>query len=307
MHVEQRQPAGWLGLGLCLGVLLVAGAADADSETMGGLDLWVTKPGANGRYGVPQNLGSEINSPHRETTPHLSADGQRLYFASNRPGGVGGVDLYVAELEDGGWGVPQNLGKPVNSITHEFAPCVLAAPHTLIYSRLDPDQAAYDLLVSALVDGTWLEPVAYGEPLHTPGDERMLTVGQAGDFMVYVAARQDTRGPFDLYATTADDHGRFQEPYNLGPTINSEDSDYSPALAPDGRTLYFASTRGGERQFDLYRADWVDGKGWSEPVRLPPPVNSRANEYCPAVGPDGSLYFASDRRQSQQTEPSFEE
>src|SRR5690606_5427708 len=70
-----------------------------------------------GEWTTPQPLNSFINKPNsRESGACISPDGQRLYFASNRPGGKGGFDLYVSQrTPDGDWGRPSNLGSPVNS------------------------------------------------------------------------------------------------------------------------------------------------------------------------------------------------
>ena len=61
---------------------------------------------------------NEFTSCH----PTLSPDGRRLYFASNRPGGYGGLDIYVSEKEGGFWNTPQNLGAIVNSAGNELFP-----------------------------------------------------------------------------------------------------------------------------------------------------------------------------------------
>src|SRR5690606_38688604 len=64
---------------------------------------------------VPQSFGASINTSSYEGTPCLSADNRELYFSSNRPGGYGGLDLWVSRFENGLWQAPRNLGPTINT------------------------------------------------------------------------------------------------------------------------------------------------------------------------------------------------
>ena len=77
----------------------------------GDTDIYVVSIN-DGHYGAPQNLGPTVNSKYKEYTPHV--DGDILYFSSNRPGGIGKLDIYMTKL-DGSLEEPINLGKPMNS------------------------------------------------------------------------------------------------------------------------------------------------------------------------------------------------
>lgn len=82
-------------------------------------DLYVSFKGKDGKWSKPQSLGADINtSGHMETTPFLAADGITLYFSSDRPGGIGGNDIYSCRRLDASWkrwSKPVNLGRSVNS------------------------------------------------------------------------------------------------------------------------------------------------------------------------------------------------
>lgn len=70
----------------------------------------------NGRYGTPEKLPDGLNTEHNESAPFIAPDESYLIFQSNRPGGVGSLDLYVAfRTPDGSWDVPVNLGPGINS------------------------------------------------------------------------------------------------------------------------------------------------------------------------------------------------
>src|SRR5688572_13573992 len=99
----------------------------------GALDLYVARRASpNDPWGPPQNLGPRVNSPSSEQTVWISPDDLRLYFASDRAGGSGGLDLYVSERLDRnneqGWGPAMNLGPGVNTPEPEFFGSILREP-----------------------------------------------------------------------------------------------------------------------------------------------------------------------------------
>ena len=83
---------------------------------LGGKDIYVSTR-TNGYWTVPKNLGMTINSHYDEVSPFLSMDGRTLYFSSNRPESIGGMDIYRARYNDGkqAWETPENMVWPVNS------------------------------------------------------------------------------------------------------------------------------------------------------------------------------------------------
>lgn len=96
--------------------------ADYDQETA--YDLYTARV-ENGRFAIPEKLGPGINTDFNESAPFVSPDESYLVFQSNRPGGLGSMDLYVSfRLSDGSWGQPVNLGATINSPAAEFAASV---------------------------------------------------------------------------------------------------------------------------------------------------------------------------------------
>lgn len=79
----------------------------------------------NGEWSNPVNMGSHINSPETDNYPCIHPSG-RLFFASNRPGGMGGLDVYSSDFRDNSWEEPVRLASPVNSAQDDFA--FVAAP-----------------------------------------------------------------------------------------------------------------------------------------------------------------------------------
>ena len=104
-----------------LSLLFVSGPGRGGA---GNRDIWVTQRATiDDPWGTPLNLGPTINGPAHESKPTLSRDGHRLYFASDRAGGLGQFDIYVSQRHDKrgafGWAPPVNLGSGVNSTASE--------------------------------------------------------------------------------------------------------------------------------------------------------------------------------------------
>lgn len=85
----------------------------------GGKDLYVSYRKPNGQWTPAENMGPNINTKGDELAPCIHADNQSLYFTSNGLPGYGGTDIYVTRKVNGKWGVPENLGYPINTIENE--------------------------------------------------------------------------------------------------------------------------------------------------------------------------------------------
>lgn len=128
----------------------------------GGWDLWQATR-VDGRWQDPRPL--PVNTAANDFDPMFSADGEWLYFFSNRDGGFGGDDLYrVAVLADGGFGPAQNLGPGVNGEGDEWAPTPDSAGQRLLFASDGFGGAGRHDLFVARWDGQ-----AFVEPQPVPG------------------------------------------------------------------------------------------------------------------------------------------
>lgn len=103
----------------------------------GGKDLFVSIKVLNNLYSPPVNLGSVVNSPYNETTPFISQDKNRLYFASDRPGGFGGMDIYYCDRIDytyKNWSEPKLLDQPINSKYDDSHPYIFVDENTMFFT-----------------------------------------------------------------------------------------------------------------------------------------------------------------------------
>ena len=102
------------GISLVLAVLLMRSLVTSPAAAASNLSDW----------SAPVNLGPLVNSPFNDFAPAVSKDGRSLYFSSDRPGTSGPTDIWVSQRNsrDDPWGVPINLGTPVNTSFGERAP-----------------------------------------------------------------------------------------------------------------------------------------------------------------------------------------
>lgn len=134
------------------------------------------------RWTEVRNLGSPVNSKNWDSTPSISANGKYLFFASERPGGEGGRDIWVSTLNAEGWGIPQNLGPLINTSGDEQSPFIHADGQTLFFmSNGHPGMGNFDLYASKLQsDGSWGAPQNLGYPINTEANEGALIVALDG-------------------------------------------------------------------------------------------------------------------------------
>ena len=161
----------------------------------------------SGAWTPSQNIGAPINTNAWESTPSISANGQTLFFASDRPGGQGGRDIWMSTLTANGWGIPTNMGPVINSSGDEQSPFIHADGKTLYFmSNGRPGMGGFDLYVSRLGDdGHWGKPQNLGYPINTTGDEGAMIVSLDGKRGYFASDRMDNtpsvqlKGNADLY------------------------------------------------------------------------------------------------------------
>jgi outer membrane protein OmpA-like peptidoglycan-associated protein/Tol biopolymer transport system component/Tfp pilus assembly protein PilF len=178
----------------------ICGAPDG----FGSCDLYVSQRQQNS-WSNPLNLGPVINSISWETQPSISSDGKKLYFVSNRPGGVGNADIWVSNLQNNGsWGTPVNLGEPVNTPEDEYSPFIHPDGKTLYFaSKGHPGMGGSDLFMTKLQpNGKWTKPINLGYPINTSGDEISLIVNPKGDKAYISSTQKGGLGGFDIYSFT---------------------------------------------------------------------------------------------------------
>jgi tetratricopeptide (TPR) repeat protein len=135
-------------------------------------------------------LNKNINTKYWESHGFLSESGDQLIFASDRPGGFGGLDLYISKKVDGDWGPPVNIGPEINTQFNEDRPFLVNNGKTLFFSSQGHENmGGYDIFRSDLQsNGLWSVPSNLGYPLNTPDDNFFFMPvgnGHSGYYAIY--------------------------------------------------------------------------------------------------------------------------
>jgi tetratricopeptide (TPR) repeat protein len=160
----------------------------------------------DGAFDIPKKLEKEINSKFTEIAASMSADGQAIYFASDRPDGYGGVDLYVSRLlPNGKWGPAQNLGPTINTPSDEDFPNISPDGNTLHFSsKGHTSMGGYDIF-AAEWDATkrkFGKIRNMGFPINTPEDNMNFRISETGRYGYISALRKEGYGDLDIYRVT---------------------------------------------------------------------------------------------------------
>ena len=167
------------------------------SEGIGSCDLYIsTLEGSE--WTNPINMGNVANSKDWDSQPTMSSDGNKVIFASDRPGGYGSHDLYMIERNIfGDWGPAANLGGMINTPFGDVSPFLSQDGRTLYFSSDGhPGYGLSDIFKSVFDNGKWSAPVNLGRPLNTAGSDKYFTIGGSGE-VGYFSSDRD--GNNDLY------------------------------------------------------------------------------------------------------------
>ena len=168
-------------------------------------DIFITNV-VDGELEKPTKLDKVINSKYVEIAGSINALGNEVYFASDRPGGYGGVDLYITrKLPNGKWGPAQNLGPGINTSSDEDFPNLSPDGKTLYFSsKGHTSMGGYDIF-SASWDNEkkrFTSVRNLGYPVNTPEDNMNFRVSENGRYGYISALREGGYGDLDVYEVT---------------------------------------------------------------------------------------------------------
>jgi outer membrane protein OmpA-like peptidoglycan-associated protein len=170
-------------------------------DGFGRCDIYVSFKTING-WTEPRNLGENINSSSWESQPSISPDGRELYFVSNRPGGIGEMDIWKSVLSpEGYFSKPVNLGTQINTEFDDMSPFIHTDNQTLYFaSKGHVGMGNFDLFVSRRLHPkvSWSFPENLGYPLNTHEIENSLIVASDGT-TAYYASDHSGYGKEDIF------------------------------------------------------------------------------------------------------------
>ncbi len=251
---------------------------------------------------------AQVNSEFGDYTPQVNPTGTRLYFTSVRKGGFDnqkdtvngmnwGEDIYFSTLIDSSWSAPQLLPEPLNSMGDDFGSSFTGDGQLMVYVKCDDDEGIgnCDLYITQLNGTKWTVPQNMGNVVNSNMWDSQPTISSDGTRIIFASTRQGGYGGMDLYMTQKNHLGDWGVPQNLGSTVNTPFNENGPYLAPDGKTLYYASTgHPGYGGTDIFSSTFEDNR-WSRPLNLGAPLNSEGDDTQFTISAAGKAYFASSR------------
>ncbi len=233
------------------------------------------------------NLGRDVNTGYHEAGPVISPDGNTLYFfVHNHPentyGKEGSQDVwFVNKKEDGYWGKAQHMDRPLNIHRSNQVFAVLNDGKTL-FVRGGRSKNSKGFSFIHQQGSQWSNP----EEVEVDDFKKMnngkyygATMSADAGIMVLYFSEKENATFSDLYVSMRTENGDYSRPVKIA-ALNTGRDEFAPYLAPDGRTLYFSSSRKdmGEGSADIYVAKRLDDTWmkWSEPENIGRPVNTRA-------------------------------
>ena len=197
-------------------------------------DLWYSVFGKDS-WSEIKNAGASINGKNSwDSQPSLSADGKTLYFSSNRPGGIGELDIWKSVKDkDGNWGAPENLGPEINTPASEKSPFFHSDGQTLYFSSTGHlGYGSYDIFFAKLDKETgWQKPKNIGYPINSEKDDLGFFVSTDGKTGYFASDKLKGLGGWDVYAFDLYKEARPERVFFLSGELKDENNN----IVTDGR------------------------------------------------------------------------
>ncbi len=200
----------------------------------------------NGNWDKPKILN--ISGKYQDIEPFYSNDGDRLYFASNRPiyndKTRDDYNIWYSDRINGNWSEPIALDSIINTKSDEFFPSVSNQGNLFFTATRDAGHGREDIFMSEYVDGEFKLPKALPEQINSFAFEFNAYIHPEEHLIVFSSfGRSDGFGGGDLYISRKDANGKWTKSKNLGATINSDKLDFCPFIDWKSRNFYFTSER----------------------------------------------------------------
>ena len=165
------------------------------------LQIFVTKKDGTGRWSTPQSAISMNSHEYSCGHPSISPSGKKLFFMSDKPGGLGGTDIYVCERkQDGSWDEPKNLGEVINTFGYELFPYCRNDSTLYFSSNTHPGLGKLDIFEAKLVDGKWTEVTNLKPPINSVGDDFGIVFDGSYQRGFFSSDRFNGHGKDDIYS-----------------------------------------------------------------------------------------------------------
>lgn len=258
--------------------------------------------------GMPENLGSNVNSSYYDHLPIISPDGGTLYFTrklsdENNTSAFDDDIFFSKILPTGAFTKAQNIGPPLNTSDHNFV-CYVSADNNRLYVANKYIKNTYNYsgisVSTKQKDNTWGKPKPLSIPdLYNKNEFAHYYLNIDENVVLMCLFRDDSYGDLDIYVSQKYGDGDWSKPKNLGPIINTVGAEGSVFLAADGKTMYFSSSgHPGFGSYDMYMSKRLDDSwtNWSKPLNLGDKINTDGIDIYYTIPASGDYaYFSSGR------------
>jgi len=219
-------------------------------------DFYISEK-VKGEWTIPERL-KVINTPGDEGAQSISANGKTIFFAaSDRLGGYGNFDIWMAKKKGDYWDDVQNLGPNINTSKYESQPAISSDGKTLFFcgKGKSPAVGGYDIYRSILVNGQWTKAELLDTTINTKQNEVCPFIHHDGQTLYFGSDGHLGFGDEDLFKSEWI-NGQWTKAENLGYPINTHNNESSLVIGATGKKAYFSSDReNGEGGLDLYSFD----------------------------------------------------
>ena len=276
------------------------------------LAWFVASPGSSpqsteiyGDWSSPINVGPPVNTEYNDNYAILSRDELTMYFTSDRPGGLGGDDLWFttrASLDDS-WADPQNMSA-LNTSAADSLAVLSSDEHVMFFHSTRPGGCgAGDIWMTRRHNRRsqeWEAPINLGCVVNTAATEiapALFENPENGQITLFYGSNRPGSQDFDVYASPVGEDGYFG-PGVLVRELSSPGRDTRIFMRKDGLEVFITSDRtGGQGLIDIWTSTRETlSDPWPAPIDVPSPVNSASDDGSPWLSRDGTtLYFFSTR------------
>ena len=249
------------------------------------------------------NMGNVINSSKAEYAPFLNIEDNLLLYTSKREkvARYGTLqlneDIYFATRESNTWQESKSFLDINTQEFNEGSACIDPSGEKLYFSRCNEPEGLGDCDIYVAYhfnDRSWGNVTSLGSAINSRGWDSHPALSASGDTLYFASDRPGGFGLSDIYYSTQNRRGHWTKAKNIGPIINSRNSEVSPFFDSNQQVLYFSSNGqlynfGG---FDIYKSYW-NKTHWREPLNIGPLVNGSGSEHYFTIDSNFShLYYA---------------
>lgn len=212
------------------------------------------------------DLGEFINNKNSNFNPVISGDGNTLAFTRIASDGY---DIYVSRKKSGKWEKPKKITDDLGATYLKTASLSYDGNWLYLVDDFAPISNIFDTFFE---DGYWVRSKKLKKPITSKSNETHAFISPDGKILYFTSDRPGGLGGLDIYKSTQDQKGRWGEPVNLGPQVNTALNEENPFITPDGKYLFFSSE--GHSTMGGYDVFYTELEGNGEVVNLGYPLNN---------------------------------